>query len=270
MIMLIINHIYIISITYIVYKLFDLLNISKAKKILLKNKLYNVLSDDLMLVIKKDLLGKKGKFISPIIVILAILSLFLVSFVLFFNYLKILSTSVVLSFCISILPIFFIKILLNQEKTKILGMLPMYAINIKSHIEEDNNIISAIQKTTVEEPLRKYIEEFKMHISRGMNVIEALDILKQNVNIKDFDAFINSCEVCYLNGGNFSSVLDYYISIITKENIHKESTKEKAYSDILTLIIMVVLNIFVIVAFVFSNKEYALIIRETILRKSYT
>jgi len=96
-----------------------------------------------------------------------------------------------------------------------------------------------------------------------MNVIEAFDLLKADVNIKIFTTFINSCEVCYLNGGDFNKVLERYINMITKENIHKESAREKAYADILTLIIMIILNILVIVMFVFTNNEYAQIMKET-------
>ena len=142
-------------------------------------------------------------------------------------------------------------------------MLPIYVVNIKNHISEDNNIVGAIQRTIVEQPLKKYIDIFKSNISRGMNVIEAFDLLKQEVNVKAFDSFVNSCEVCYLNGGDFNKVLEQYINMITKENVHKESAKEKAYADILTLVIMIILNVAVLVMFVFTNKEYAQIMRET-------
>ena len=62
-------------------------------------------------------------------------------------------------------------------------------------------------------------------------------------------------------------MLERYINIITKENIHKESIKEKAHTDIITLLIMVVLNVLVLVMFVLTNKEYASIIRETFFGK---
>lgn len=254
--------------TTIIYMLLKWFDMQTIKKKMVNNKWYNKLSDYLMLVAKKDLLPKKLKWLNPIAIVFSMLVLFLMSFVLFYNYFKITSTAVILSLPISIFPILIIKILLNKEKSQIIKLLPLYAVNIKNHIDEDNNIIYALQRTIVEEPLKKYMNEFKNNISRGMNVMEAFDILKKDVDVKDFTTFINSCEGCYLNGGSFSKVLEHYIKIITKENVHKEASKEKAYSDILTLIIMVVLNVLVIVTFVFTNKEYAQIIRETVLRKN--
>ena len=154
-----------------------------------------------------------------------------------------------------------------REKAEILKVLPMYIINLKNHVSEENNIIKAIQATSVEEPLNKYINEFKQNISRGMNVIEAFDLLRESININIINDLINSCATCYLNGGNFVKLLERYLEIITKENRHKEETREKAYSDILTLFVMIMLNIFTIIFFVFGNKEYAIIIRETLLGK---
>ena len=144
----------------------------------------------------------------------------------------------------------------------------MYAVNLKNHVSEDNNIIKAIQMTSVEEPLEKYIDKFTSNIKRGLNVIQAFEDLKNEVNIKNFDYLINSCETCYLNGGDFVKVLEQYINITTKENTEKESSKEKAYSDMLTLIIMVILNIFVVVCFVLANKDYAYIIRSTFVGRA--
>ena len=254
-----------VLISVLMFYLLSKLTLKKSKLNILQTKTYNKISDYIFIARKKKLLSNKISKINPLTMIFLMIVIFIIAFVIFYSYLKVVSTSLILSIPFLISPILFINILINKEKSNIIKILPMYIVNVKNHIDEDNNIISAIQRTTVEEPLKKYIDIFKSNISRGMKVIEAFENLKQEVNVKIFDTFITACITFYLNGGDFNNVLEQYINMITKENIHKESTKEKAYSDILTLIIMVVLNILVIVMFVFTNEEYSQIIRETFL-----
>lgn len=254
-----------ILISGIIYFIIPIIKMEKIKYKLTQTKTYGKLWGYVVLSDKRKLFPKRISKLNPFMLFLIMLGMLGISFVLFYSYLKIKSTAFILSLPFFLAPIIIIKILLNREKTQITRILPMYVVNIKNHISEDNNIITAMQRTIIEEPLRKYIDTFKTNVSRGMNVIEAFDKLKDAVNVKTFTVFINSCQVCYLNGGDFHKVLERYIEIITKENIHKESTKEKSYSDILTLMIMAALNVLVIVMFVLTNKEYAAIMRETFL-----
>lgn len=247
----------------VIYFLAPVIKNKKLKNKITQTKTYNKLSEYIFLSVKRKLLPAKMNRLTPFLMIVVMISLFVASFLLFNLYLKVPITSLILSIPFFISPILIIKILLNKEKSNIIKELPMYVVNIKNHISEDNNIIGAIQRTTASEPLKKYIDVFKNNISRGMNVIEAFDLLKEDVNVRAFTTFVNSCEVCYLNGGDFNKVLERYINVITKENVHKESSKEKSYADILTLIIMIVLNVLVAVVFVFTNEEYAEIMRET-------
>lgn len=261
--LVVINIVNIIVLVCIIYFSMAIIKIEKLKTKFTKIKQYNKLSEYVFLSVKRRLLPSKINKLNPIVVLAVMLLLFLISFLLFNSYLKVTTVAIILSLPFFLSPILIIKILLNKEKSNIIKQLPMYVVNIKNHISDDNNIIGAIQRTSVEEPLRKYVDVFKTNIARGINVIEAFDILKEDVNVNSFTAFVNSCEVCYLNGGNFNKVLEHYINMITKENVHKESAKEKAHADILTLIIMIVLNVLVTVMFVFTNQEYAEIMRET-------
>lgn len=251
----------------IIYLIITNVKTNKLKSKIIQTKSYKKLSEYINMTLKRNLVSRKKSILNPAFLIIIMLGVFIVFFVLFYSYIKVLSTAIILSLPFLFSPVILFRILLNREKTRIIRILPMYVVNIKNHIDRDNNIIGAIQKTTVEQPLKKYIDEFKNNVSRGMNVIEAFNTLGQEVNVKVFDAFVNACQVCYINGGDFNKVLERYINIITKENIHKESTKEKAYADIITLLIMVVLNVLVVVMFVFTNKEYASIMRETFFGK---
>ena len=249
----------------IIYFAIDFFLYKKAKNRIKSNvgNVYFKIKDYLDIIARKKLLPNKFHAITPFLLIIIMFFLFTCSFFLIFNYVKIFSTSVILAIPISLTPIFAIKLLINHEKNKINKMLPMYAVNLKNHVSEDNNIIKAIQITNVEQPLNKYIAVFKNNIKRGVNVIESFETLKTEINVKNFSNLVIACETCYLSGGNFTKVLEQFINIMTKEITHKESAKEKAYSDILTLVIMIILNALVIVMFVFTNKDYASIIRDT-------
>lgn len=263
----VINFLNIIFLTVLIYLMFTKINREKIAIKITTTKGYNRLIEYVKQIPKNQVYYNKKNYFTPVVLLVLMVLVFSVMFVLFYSFFRVVSTALILALPFLFSPIILIKILINKEKSEIIKKLPMYIVNIKNHIEDDNNIIGAIQKTIVEEPLKKYIEVFKININRGMKVIEAFDLLKKEVNVKTFTTFINTCQVCYLNGGDFNNVLEHYISIITKENIHKEATKEKAYSDIITLIVMLVLNVLVIVAFVFTNREYAIIMRETFFGK---
>ncbi|MDD2627399.1 MAG: hypothetical protein PHR25_00675 [Clostridia bacterium] len=179
------------------------------------------------------------------------------------NIIKIESTALLISLIIFIMPIVIIKIRIDYRKNKILNMLPAYIINLRNNIEIDNNIIKAIKKTEVEEPLIKCIEEFNIYIEKGINVYNSFERLKRLVNVKKFNDLVNIFQTCYLNGGNYTKVLNKYLYIITNENNKREELKEKSRSIITTLIVLLFLNIYLLLFFVFMNETYKQIILKT-------
>lgn len=240
---------------------------SKSKLEIVKsvkeNNLIKKVKNNVLVIYKRGILKKHQKYITTLSITLISVILCAISFVIFLRLFKVVSTAVILSIPFLILPTLFLKFMVKREKNQIISLLPMYVINIKNHITEENNIINAIKQTEVQEPLKKYIDVFKNNISKGINVIKAMDMLDEAVDVKEFSDYIVACKACYTNGGNFANVLERYIDMLTKENINRETTKEKAYSGVLTLAMMLILNIFVIFIFVFQNAEYAKIIRET-------
>ena len=73
---------------------------------------------------------------------------------------------------------------------------PVHSKNLLSILNKKVIVIdtTALQKSRyvvpTMKPLKKYINRFKVNINRGMNVIEALDIIKKDVNIKLFTDFV--------------------------------------------------------------------------------
>lgn len=215
----------------------------------------------------REILSYKKIKITPLYVIVFSILIFIISYLFFYNIFKIRSTALIISLPILVSPAIISKILILKHKRNIIKQLPMYVVNIKNHMTEQNDILVALRNTDVEAPLKKYTELFKNNIKRGMNVNQAFSLLRKEVGVKQFDDLIISFEVCYKNGGDFVKVLEKYIDIITKENTTRQETEEKAYSSIITLIAMLALNIFVIISFVFANNEYANIIRGSLLGK---
>lgn len=212
----------------------------------------------------RQIVLKGKKWIKPINIIIFSIILFTIS-ILTFNYIiGVLSTAIIISFPALMSPILISAILITNNKRKIIKILPMYVVNLKNYITEENNIIAAMMKCGVEQPLNIFIENFKRNVKGGMNVLAALEYLDKEIGIKQFTDLITGIKLCYTNGGNFAKVLEKYIAIITKEATYREETEEKALSSILTLIVMVGLNIIVTI-FILNNKEYASILQATFI-----
>lgn len=232
-------------------------------KLFKRSKLVYNLNSEIDNLYSNRILSNKIR-INAIKVIVISIIIFLISTLVLYIYIKVLSTSVILSIPFLLSPLIISKILIRRNKEKISKQIPFYTINIKNQMKEENDIIQAIKRAKVEEPLAKYIEKFKLNVFSGMNVITAFERLKNDVGVKEFSELVDSFEVCYKNGGDFVKILEKFILMKTKERMQKEETEEKAFSSVITLIVMMLLSVFVIITFVFANDEYANIIRTTV------
>lgn len=199
-----------------------------------------------------------------------IISLSIISYVLIFTImykivLGVVSTALIIALPMLVLPKIIINFVIDRDKQKIMQILPAYIINLKNYVEQDNNVIKAIKETICLEPLNKHIERFNLTVQKGININEAFKKLKNSVDIKFFSSFVTAIESCNANGGSFSKILEKFANIISKENINRERTKEKAYSSVIILCVMLIINIYLIFSFVFSNPEYSAIVKETML-----
>lgn len=237
--------------------------VKKIYTILENGNFFKKIKRIILILEKEKVINKKIKIITPITIIMISIMLFIISYILIYQLFKVKSTTLILSVPIFFTPYFIIKYLLNKQKNKILINLPTYIINLKNNVSASGDIIAAIERTSTTKPFKIYIDEFNVLVKRGVNIYEAFDKLKSNIGIKKVSSFITACQMCYLNGGDFTGILERFSSIITKENIQKEKLKESSYSSIITLIVMFTMNIYLIFAFVFKNKEYADIIRNT-------
>lgn len=178
-------------------------------------------------------------------------------------YIKIFTTSLILCIVAFFTPYFLISLIINAKIQKVKMILPSYIVNLKSNIEVNNNIVKAISITRVEEPIKSNIDIFNLKVNRGINIYQCFDELKTRMNISTFNSLIDAFKVCYQNGGDYINVFNKYIDITTKENVEKAKLKENGRTTIITLIIMILINIFLLFSVVLSNAEYRQIILNT-------
>lgn len=247
------------------WKKLDYINVFELLK---QSKLSRYISEKINILYDKKIINLDKKYMGTLKIISISIILFVTSVLILYLYVKVLSTAILLSIPVLILPVIISNLAIEINKQKINKQIPFYAINIKNQMKDENNIVQAIKKAKVEEPLAKHINEFTANVFNGMNVINAFNILKKRVEVKEFTELINSFEACYKNGGDFVEIIEKYILLKTKERLIKEETKEKVFSSVITLIIMNVLNIIVIITFVFENVEYADSVRNTVVGHS--
>ncbi|MDD3303343.1 MAG: hypothetical protein PHP54_00275 [Clostridia bacterium] len=180
---------------------------------------------------------------------------------------SVISTSMIIS-CISLsIPYQIIKQRYYKRKEKILAIFPTYIITLKTYIQVTNDIIVAFKNAKVIEPLKKYIDKFNIYVEKGISVYEAFENLKNEIDIRQISGFISSLQVCYINGGNFSILLQRYANLLSKSNLQREKEDQENFSSILVLIVLIIINIVLLFSFVFINVEYKVIITQTFVGK---
>ncbi len=235
----------------------------KMKEDITKSKMANIIDIKLKYLETYISSSKAKKYLNSIIVLVVSLLLSIITYFFSIIFIKIFSTSLILSLISFSLPYLIITILVNSNTHKIKTILPSYIVNLKNNVEISNNIINAINITKVEEPLKYSIDRFNLKVSRGINVHQCFDELKKRINIETFSNLIDAFKVCYETGGDYINVLNKYIDIISKENLEKAKLKENSSTTIITLVLMILINIFLLFSVVLGNETYSQTILET-------
>jgi len=230
----------------------------------LSTKVFSKIGENIFEVKKRSINIKSLKYVTPVSIVIISVCCFVIAFIIVYSFLRLFVSSVIISIPFAFIPYLLLRFRVQQEKEKIKRLLPIYAINLKGHISSENNIILAIKRTKVEEPLYKYISKFIINVERGMNISDSFNILKRDVDISEFTELISAFQVCYQNGGKFVNILDVFSKQVSQVLMLEEKEKDKTMSSVITLVVMVALNILLVVSYVFGNKEFASIIRESI------
>lgn len=198
--------------------------------------------------------------LKPIIIIAISLIISFLSFILSYKFFCVFSSALIISIYTFFIPYIFLKYLYNRYRRKILDIFPTYIISLKNYTNISNDIIVAMRKVNIDKPLMLFIDRFNLLIQKGISVCDGFEKLKSDINIKKISEFITALQNCYINGGDFSKLLDRYSKIINNINAQREKESQDNFSSILVLIILIIINIFLIITFIYSNVTYKSII----------
>ncbi|MEG2348704.1 MAG: type II secretion system F family protein [Clostridia bacterium] len=165
------------------------------------------------------------------------------------------------------MPYIVIKFIYDKKKSDIIQIFPTYIVSLKNYTQVSNDIIVAMKKTIPPEEIKKYIETFNFSVESGISVYDAFENLKEKFNIGKINDFFSSCQYCYINGGNFTKLLDKYAKILNKRNIQIEKEKQENFSSKIVMYIMIAINIYMLFGFSFSTVEYKQIMTQTLVGK---
>lgn len=234
----------------------------KNKKIKIKNKL-NIFNK---INLKLDKAGiKSNLIINPITVFFSCVMFFFISYILVFDFLKLVLLSVLIAIPFSFIPIIILNLICNYKTEKIEKIFPNFLVQLKNYTKINNDIVSAIKEIKTIEPLQTYINTFSIEINSGIKFENAIENLKEKIEIEVFKNFFENLEYCYLYGGDYTKLIDKSYKIINEIQKEKNIRIQETKSARLVLYILILLNLFVYVTNIKNNYENYLIMQKTLL-----
>ena len=136
---------------------------------------------------------------------------------------------------------------------------------MKNYTKTQNDIIGAFRNCSAPKEIEAYIKDFIYQVENGIKVYDAFENMKISINIEKISEFITLLEYCYLNGGDFTNLIDKYSVTLMKITTQNEEQKQKEMSTKVVLIVLVVINLYMLFGFVYSNALYRNVIINTFL-----
>lgn len=237
----------------------------KNKKIKLKSKI-NIFHK---INIKLDKAGiKRNILINPItLIFISIFSCAIIYFFVF-NYLKIITLSLIVSIPSILIPFIVISFIGNYKSEKIEKIFPNFLLQFKNYTRINNDIIYAMREVQTIQPLQTYINTFLIEINSGIKFEKAIQNLKEKIDIEIFRNFFSNLEHCYLYGGSFTELIDKSYKMINEIQKEKEARIQETKSARMVLFILIFLNLFVYISNIKNNPENYMIMQKTFIGNS--
>ena len=234
----------------------------KNKKVLLKSKI-NIFHK---INIKLDKAGiKRNILINPITIIFLSFFCFFIIYLVIFNYLRIVTLSLIVSFPSILIPIIVINIIGNYKSEKIEKIFPNFLLQLKNYTRINNDIIYAMQEVQTIEPLQTYINTFLIEINSGIIFEKSIQNLKEKIDVEIFRNFFSNLEHCYLYGGSFTELIDKSYKMIYEIQKEKDARLQETKSARMVLFILIFLNLFVYISNIKNNPENYMIMQKTFI-----
>lgn len=215
----------------------------------------------------EDLKSFKFKFLNSISLFIISVFIAIIAFIYLFKKYNLFIFSALNSVIFIILPIILLEIINLKFKNNLKSSFSLYIISLQSFAKSSNDVIMALNNTKALKPLDRYINEFLKLVNIGFNINKAFEELIRKINSKEVAKFFYLLNLCYINGGNLNEVISKYNSYYTNVEKIKKIQSEKRNSYILTMIFILILNIFLVFFVVLGNESYKSIILASIIGK---
>lgn len=207
---------------------------------------------------------ERNILISPITILLLGIVCVILSYMVVFNFFKIMLLALIISIPTFYLPTFVLEYIADFKEEKIEKVFLNFLLQLKNHTKINNDIVSAMQEVKTIEPLQGFIKKFLIEISSGVKFENAINNFKEKINIKQIKSFLENLKHCYLYGGDFSKLIDKNYEMISDIQSEKSKRITETKSARIVLFILIGMDLLVYMSFVKSNAENYAIMQKTI------
>ena len=134
-----------------------------------------------------------------------------------------------------------------------------FLLQLKNYTQLNNDIIYAFKQVRTIEPLQSYVKKFLVEINSGIRFEKAIESLKEKITFEKFKAILTNMQYCYLNGGNFTELMDKSYKMIANIQNEKSLREQETIGARIVLVILIILDLFVYFTFIKNNHENYLI-----------
>lgn len=197
---------------------------------------------------------KRSILVNPITLIFVCLCCFCICYLFVFRIFKIILLSVIIATPSFTFPIVFLKIKASFNEQKIERVMLDFLLQLKNYTRINNDIVYAMKEVKTIEPLQSYVRKFLVELGSGVRFEKAILNLREKINCENFKTLLVNIELCYLQGGSFSELIDksyLFISDLQKEKVNRRQETQGAR---IVLLVLVFLDLFIYFSFI--NRDY--------------
>ncbi len=187
-----------------------------------------------LLYIEKSNIRHYIPFMNVSILLLVMILIFVVAYGPVYKLLEFLPSAAVISGIIAIVPLFGLELLSRYNSEVVRRNLSEYMSVLSRWCSVKEDIMYAFEKSlgaSIGEPLRSFIRDMVIQVSRGMDPAQALDILQMKVDNAQFRDFIINIKLSMKNRGDIVKLLSNLESQFYKIDEEYNRRKISTYKD---------------------------------------
>lgn len=208
---------------------------------------------------------KINAIVNPITIIAISIFCFFLTYIIIFNFLKMVCLSLIISMPAILIPILILDLIGGYKANVMEKSILNFLLQLKSYTKINNDIVYAMKEVRTVEPLQSYINTFLIQINSGIKFENAIEDLKEKINIEVFKNFLTHLEHCHLYGGNFTKLLERSYKMIAEIQKEKKNRIQETKSARLALFILIFLDLIVYIVNIKNANENFEIMKRTVL-----